>query len=286
MSTAPQTHRTKMGLPAAADCSVLGFRLSQVDDGQATQMICDWAMRAESRVVLAANVHMVMSAWDDSELRVLLNTADLAVQDGRPLVWALRLLGKKATHVRGTDLTLRVCEVAQSAKLPMGLYGSTPQTLAVLRETLARTYPSLQLAFAASPPFRELSEAEDKAMLDSIIRSGARILLVGLGCPKQERWMLQRRGDLPCVMMGVGAAFDFVAGTIPQAPRWMQRVGLEWVFRLATDPRRLWRRYLNHNPRFVVLAGAQCAGRHFRRLSRKRAATPGVNPGDEEERDP
>jgi len=227
----------------------------------AAKLVVEWARAKESRAVCAANVHMVMEAWDDPNFRDQLRAADLVVPDGKPLVWAVRLLGGSAEHVRGTDLTREVCRQAQDAGVPVGLYGATPSTLASLQEYLGQEYPRLQVAYAVSPPFRDLNRQEDEVVAEAMCNSGARILFVSLGCPKQERWIMEHRGRVPCVMLGVGAAFDFLAGTTPQAPRWMQNAGLEWVFRLASDPRRLWKRYGRHNPRFAALFIAQWVAR-------------------------
>lgn len=232
---------------------VLRFRLQALTRDEAVRVVSRWAEEAESRVVLVANVHMVMEAWDDARLGEQLRSADLAVPDGTPLVWALRALGRETEHVRGADFTREVCREAGKAGLAVGLYGSSPETLEAFRSFLHQEYPDLPIAFAFSPPFRPLTDEEDREAVETIRSSGARILLVSLGCPKQESWMLEHRDRIPCVMLGVGAAFDFLAGTIPEAPHWMQRAGLEWVFRLASDPRRLWKRYLKHNPRFLVL---------------------------------
>jgi N-acetylglucosaminyldiphosphoundecaprenol N-acetyl-beta-D-mannosaminyltransferase len=150
-----------------------------------------------------------------------------------------------------------VCAEAAARGVPIGVYGGSPDVIERLPRRLAERFPGLRIAFAASPPYRALTPQEDAAMVDAIRESGARILFVGLGCPKQERWMAVHRARLSCAMVGVGAAFDFLAGAKRQAPRWLQRMGLEWLFRLASEPRRLWRRYAIHNPRFVWLAGRE-----------------------------
>jgi N-acetylglucosaminyldiphosphoundecaprenol N-acetyl-beta-D-mannosaminyltransferase len=175
-----------------------------------------------------------------------------------PLVWMMRRLGfPQQERVYGPDLTLRILEAAAQEGIPVGFYGSTPQTLERLLENLRRRFPALQVAYRCSPPFRPLTPEEDDAVVREMNASGTRVLFVGLGCPKQERWMAAHKGRVQAVMMGVGAAFDFLAGLKPQAPRWMQRAGLEWLFRLLSEPRRLWRRYFYHNPRFTVLALSQ-----------------------------
>jgi N-acetylglucosaminyldiphosphoundecaprenol N-acetyl-beta-D-mannosaminyltransferase len=196
---------------------------------------------------------MVMEAFDAPDFQRSVNAADMVTPDGVPLVWALRALGLPQTRrVYGPTLMRLVCRRAEEHGLPIGLYGGSPEVLEALRERLLERHPSLRIAFAASPPFRPATAEEDASTVQAIEASGVRILFVGLGCPKQERWMAAQREALPCVMLGVGAAFDFLAGSKRQSPAWLQRAGLEWLFRLASEPRRLWRRYLIHNPRFVV----------------------------------
>jgi len=208
-----------------------------------------------------ANVHMAMEAYDSREFRRIVNSADLVTPDGMPLVWMLRKLGvSDQQRVYGPALMDRVCEVASRQGVPVGLYGGQRETLESLVKSMRSRFPKLRIAYAYSPPFRPLSDEEDERVVQEINNSGARILFVGLGCPKQERWMAEHKGRVQAVMLGVGAAFDFHAGKVPQAPGWMQRMGLEWLFRLATEPRRLWRRYAKHNPRFVVLALMQLLG--------------------------
>src|SRR5690606_7268495 len=145
----------------------------------------------------------------------------------------------------------------------VAFYGGTPEALAGLQTELTSRYPGLDIRFAYSPPFRPLTPEEDEAVVADIIASGARILFVGLGCPKQERWMAAHKERLPLVQLGVGAAFDFHAGRIKQAPSWLQDLGLEWLFRLAVEPRRLWKRYLYNNPRFIAYAAMQLLGKDF-----------------------
>jgi N-acetylglucosaminyldiphosphoundecaprenol N-acetyl-beta-D-mannosaminyltransferase len=207
-----------------------------------------------------------MEAFDSPEFRQVVNGARLVTPDGRPLVWALKSLGVKgASQVRGTDLTSHVVERATREGVPIGLYGGTPDLLETFVRVLRARYPQVKVVCQIAPPFRALTSEEDEAVTQEIVASGARILFVGLGCPKQERWMSAHAGRIPATMLGVGAAFDFHAGRVRQAPRWMQSAGLEWVFRLLMDPRRLWKRYARHNPRFVALFLAQLLGlRRFR----------------------
>jgi N-acetylglucosaminyldiphosphoundecaprenol N-acetyl-beta-D-mannosaminyltransferase len=201
---------------------------------------------------------MVMEAHDDPAFAHVVNGADLVLPDGMPLVWGLRLLGAKAaTRACGPDLTLELCHRAAQEGLPVGFYGSTGPVLTALAEQLMAQCPGLRIAYASSPPFRPLDETEQAAIREAIRASGVRILFVGLGCPKQEQWIAQERPHLSAVLLGVGAAFDFHAGTLPRAPRWMQRMGLEWTYRLAQEPGRLWKRYAKHNPRYLGLLGLQ-----------------------------
>lgn len=206
----------------------------------------------------AANVHMLMEGKDDPAFQQVINTADFVVPDGVPLVWALKLLGhKEATRVYGPTLTLHVCEAAAREGIPIGLYGGTPESLLDFKAFLHHEYPGIQIACAIAPPFRPLSQEEDDAYTQEILDSGARILFVGIGCPKQEWWMYNHRDRLPLVMLGVGAAFDFHSGRVKQSPAVLQRLGLEWLFRLIMEPKRLWKRYAKHNPRFVALFARQ-----------------------------
>ena len=237
---------------------ILGMRVDATTYKDALHKVLTWAQRGESRYVCVANVHMVMEAYDAPSFRALVNRADLVTPDGMPLVWMLRLLGmKEQERVYGPTLTLRIAEAAAQNGVPVGFYGGRPEVLHQLIENLQARYPRLQVVYAYSPPFRPLTAKEDALVVEEINASGARILFVGLGCPKQERWMAAHKGKVHAVMLGVGAAFDFHAGRLPQAPPWMQRAGLEWLFRFLVEPRRLWRRYLKHNPRFIILAMMQ-----------------------------
>ena len=240
---------------------MLGTRVDARSYASATAAIVGWARAAQSRYVCVSTVHMVMEGHDDPAFQAVVNGADLVTSDGMPVVWALRLLGlRQARRVYGPDLTPIVCAAAAAAALPVGFYGGSPEVLEELVAGLQARLPALNVVYRESPPFRPLTEAEADAEIAAIRASGCRILFVGLGCPKQERWMAARRGQVDTVMIGVGAAFDFLAGRKRMAPEWVQAAGLEWLFRLVSEPRRLWRRYLYHNPRFVVLFGRQLLG--------------------------
>jgi len=213
----------------------------------------------------AAAVNLVMSAREHEDVMRATLAADLAVPDGQPLVWALRALGHgRATRVYGPDLMAAFCARAASRGIPIYLYGGRDAgALALLERRLRERFPGLLIAGGVSPPFRELTASEEARVIADIDASGAAVVWVGTGQPKQELWMLRMRGRLRApLLVGVGAAFDFHAGLVPQAPRWMQRSGLEWAYRLAREPRRLWRRYARYNPRFVVALAVQLLHRH------------------------
>lgn len=232
---------------------VLGLRVDATCYGEASRQIASWAESSLSRTVCCANVHMVMEANRDPSFRSSVNSADLVTADGMPLVWALRGSGaEQATRVYGPDLMDAVLSLAAAFGTPVGFYGATDTTLGRLCERTRRRHPGLNVVFSYAPPFRDLDGDEEEEVLRRIEISGTRILFVGLGCPKQERWMARNRQRIRCVQLGVGAAFDQLAGTKPRAPAWMQAAGCEWLFRLAVEPRRLWRRYLWSNAAFLV----------------------------------
>lgn len=233
---------------------IVGIRVDATSYAHAVRQILQWASESRARYVCVATVHMVMEAHDDPRYGQIVNGADLVTPDGMPLVWALRILGVAgASRVYGPDLVPALCEQAASQDVPVGFYGGSPEVLARMVAEVHRRWPGLRVGYCWSPPYRPLTPAEDADVVANIASSGVRVLFVGIGCPKQERWMAEHRDRLKVVMVGVGAAFDFLAGTKRQAPRVLQRLGLEWFFRLATEPRRLWRRYLYHNPRYLAL---------------------------------
>ena len=233
---------------------ILGVNVANSNYAEVVDNCLAWADKSESKAVFFANVHVVMEAFDDVTFREQLNAADMVNPDGMPLVWALRGLGEpKATRVYGPDATQVLLCAAEASRTPIGFLGGSQTTLDHLLIEVRRKHPALNIVYSLSPPFRRLSKAEDDTIVAGIASSNVRMLFVGLGCPKQERWIMDHLGRVPAVMLGVGAAFDFLAGSKPQAPRWMMRGGLEWAFRLASEPRRLFGRYLKHNPRFIAL---------------------------------
>jgi N-acetylglucosaminyldiphosphoundecaprenol N-acetyl-beta-D-mannosaminyltransferase len=232
---------------------ILGVNVAVSSYDKVVQRCLAWAQARESRTLCFSTVHMIMEAVDDPAFLRRLNSIDIVNPDGMPLVWALGALGaKQPERVYGPDTTVLMLEAAEEAGVSVGFYGGSQEVLDALIAKVRAKHPALKINFVESPPFRALTPEEDAAVIERIAASGTRLLFIGLGCPKQENWVVDHAGKVPAVMLAVGAAFDFLAGTKPQAPRWMMRSGLEWLFRLATEPRRLARRYFRNNPRFVV----------------------------------
>lgn len=232
---------------------VLGIPIDVLDWTSALRRIMTWAANRESRYVCICNAHSVVTATREADFAKVIDDSDMATPDGAPVAWVMRKTGHpQQQRINGPDLMLRLCAAAVDQGTTLFLFGSTEETLKRLRTTLPALFPGLQIAGSLSPPFRSLTVEEDEANVRIINESGAGIILVSLGCPKQERWMREHRGRVHGVMLGVGAAFDFHAGTISRAPQWMQANGLEWLHRLASEPRRLWRRYLSTNSAFVA----------------------------------
>jgi N-acetylglucosaminyldiphosphoundecaprenol N-acetyl-beta-D-mannosaminyltransferase len=251
--------RARTGQAAAqpgpvASAEVLGVPLALIDyEGTLDWIDAAVAQRRRAYICVAA-VHTVMACDEDPELRAAVLGSDFTVADGQPLVWALRALGHRVPdRVYGPDLMDRACARAARTGRRMYLYGGrNPGALSQLTRQLRLRHPGLQIVGGHVPPFRALTPAEEAEVAADINRSGADVVWVGIGVPKQEKWMAAMRDRLDApVLVGVGAAFDFHAGLVPQAPAWLQRYGMEWAFRLVQEPRRLWRRYLRYNPRFV-----------------------------------
>jgi N-acetylglucosaminyldiphosphoundecaprenol N-acetyl-beta-D-mannosaminyltransferase len=252
---AGEIHPRRVGKVLDVDIDVLRW-------DEALDRVHAWASRGESRYVCIVNAHSVVTARQDPRFCAAIADSDMATPDGAPVAWMLRRQGHDDQQpISGPDLMLKYCAAAAGRNEPIFLLGGTEQTLARLQRTLPALCPGLRIAGAISPPFRRLTPDEDARIVDTINASGAGTVWVGLGCPKQELWMAEHRGRVRAVMLGVGAAFDFHAGTIPRAPLWMRRRGLEWLHRLFTEPRRLWKRYLVTNTLFIVGAVRQLATR-------------------------
>ena len=241
---------------------MLGVPLAVTSYAEVADWIEEMLESGSPGSVSAAAVHLVMRAREDAEVMESVLGTTLVVPDGQPLVWALHALGHRAaTRIYGPDLMAFCCERAAVAGTPIYLYGGRDEAaLEALTAALEARYPGIAIAGGFSPPHRELTPQEDDAVVARIEESGAQIVWVGIGQPRQEQWMARMRGRLSAPMLAaVGAAFDFHAGLVPQAPAWMGRLGLEWSYRLAREPRRLWRRYARYNPRFVAAFARQYA---------------------------
>jgi N-acetylglucosaminyldiphosphoundecaprenol N-acetyl-beta-D-mannosaminyltransferase len=233
--------------------SVLGARISALTWDDAVTQILVWGAGNESRYVSMCNVHSVITTTQDQQFRSVINNADLALADGAPIAWAVRKLGyARQERINGPDLMWRYLAEAEQLEQIVFFFGSSDTTLQKLSAAIESRFPKLKIGGTYSPSFSKASIEEDECHVTTINRSGAHVVFVGLGCPKQEIWMAAHRGRINAVMVGVGAAFDFHAGTIKRAPLWWQRNGLEWLYRLCSEPRRLFRRYLVTNTLFLL----------------------------------
>lgn len=265
MSRSAQEVVTNSSAEVRATGNVLGSNIDAVSWEEAMGRLLTWAASRASKYVAICNVHVVVTASRDPDFQKVINDADLATPDGAPVAWTLRRLGfSDQPRLSGPDLMEHLFARCAVQAVPVYFYGSTTQTLADMEHKIREQFPTLLIAGMESPPFRELSAEEDDAAIARINQSGAGIVFVGLGCPKQERWMAAHRGQVHAVMIGVGAAFDFFAGSVPRAPLWMQKRGLEWLHRLLSEPRRLWKRYLVTNTLFILGIAKQLAT-HSRR---------------------
>ncbi len=256
--------------------NVVGILIDAVDYEAAVEFVVRAARERRSAAVSALAVHGLMTGVFDREQKFRLNSFDLLVPDGQPVRWVLNGLYRAGLRDRvyGPNLTLRLCVRAAQDGLPIYFYGSTPEVLAELRRSLQCKFPRIVIAGMEPSKFRRLNPAEKMELAARIQSSGASMVFVGLGCPRQEVFAYEFRDILPMPILAVGAAFPFLAGLIPQAPRWMQDAGLEWVFRLASEPKRLWRRYLYLNPAYMCLVALQA-------LKISRFRTDGQSPASE-----
>lgn len=246
--------------------NILGVGVSAINTAQAVSLMDEWIAHRQPHYTCITGVHGVMESQRDENLLRIHNDAGLVTPDGMPLVWLLHLYGfDHVDRVYGPDLMMALCQHSVSKGYRHYLYGASAGVTELLTYKLQQRFPDLQIVGAWSPPFRPLTDQEDEEVVRRINEANPDIVWVGLSTPKQERWMAAHTGRLAApVLIGVGAAFDFHAGVKRQAPRWMQRSGLEWFFRLSTEPRRLWRRYLTNNPQFVGLVLAQSLGlKHY-----------------------
>jgi N-acetylglucosaminyldiphosphoundecaprenol N-acetyl-beta-D-mannosaminyltransferase len=239
--------------------NLIGVMVDALDYDAATARIVEAAHEGRGMTIAALAVHGVMTGVRDREQRYRLNRMDIATPDGQPVRWALNLLHGADLHdqVRGTTLSLSVLSAAAAEGLPVFFYGSSAQTLEKLVAAVEERVPGIVVAGMEQSKFRTADPAERAEIAARIVASGARIVFVGLGCPRQEQFLFAFRDLLPMPALGVGAAFDYLAGTLPEPPDRMRRMGLEWLWRLKLEPRRLWRRYLLLNPAYLTLTTLQ-----------------------------
>jgi N-acetylglucosaminyldiphosphoundecaprenol N-acetyl-beta-D-mannosaminyltransferase len=253
---------------------ILGVMVDVVDYESAVAQIIDAARQRRAYAATALAVHGVMTGALDPEQRFRLNDFDLVVPDGQPVRWALNLLhaANLRDRVYGPSLMLALCERCAADGVSIYLYGSSAEVFAKLRASLQRQFPALSIAGAQSSKFRRITAPEKAEIVNDIRGSGAQLVFAGLGCPRQEVWAYEFHEALSMPVVAVGAAFDFHAGTIPQAPKALQDAGLEWAFRLVQEPKRLWRRYALLNPLYVAMVAAQAS--HIMKFSTRASARP------------
>jgi len=261
-------------LPSAEEapfeiCTVLGVAYQIADMQSATRAVVDRARSGRGGYACLAGVHGVITAQHRPDLMLAFERAWTNFPDGAPVAWMMRRLGARpAVRVAGPDLMPSVIDAGQSVGLRHFLFGSTPEVLGDLERRLKEQYPKARIVGTLSPPFRPLSDDEERSMVRQIRASHAQIVWVGLGLPKQDEWMCRNAEQLgPCLAMGVGAAFDFLSGAKRRAPVWMRRRGLEWLHRMCSEPGRLGRRYLATNSEFVVRASAGMIAHWFRSMT-------------------
>lgn len=253
--------------------SVLGIGVNAIDYEAAVDQIIARAKSQHAMTVTALAVHGVMTGVFDSEHHYRLNQFDLVCPDGQPVRWALNLLhanrftgAKLGDRVYGPELTLRLCRSAAENEVPIYLFGATEEMLTRFAQKLGERFEGLRIVGTRASAFRQITPRERDQLAAEIVASGAKMCFVGLGCPRQEIFAYEMREHLQMPLIAVGAAFAFHAGMLEQAPPWMQRAGLEWLFRLTREPGRLWRRYLYLNPTYVTLLTLQKIGLYRKTL--------------------
>lgn len=245
---------------------VVSLKVNVCDSGSIAERVAELVEKSDGGYICFSTVHMVMESHDDPQYAGRVNAADMVIPDGMPLVWMQKLQGRKdARRTRANDMMIELCSVAESRGWSVGFYGASQKVIDQIKTRAAIDFPKLNIAYAFSPPFRALSENEESEINNKIASASPDLLFVGLGCPKQENWMSKNSPDLKPIMFGVGASFDFFAGNVKESPLWIGNLGLEWLYRLWQEPRRLWYRYLILNPRFILQALLQLARRNRER---------------------
>lgn len=255
--------------PTNAPCqgNVIGFSVTALPFESQMALILKWAKCGLSKTVCIANVHMLVEAYRDANFASVLQRADLVTPDGMPLVWMMRVLGSpQQDRVAGLDVLHALCEQARATGVKVFFLGSQSEILTRMRQRLNREFPDLDIAGMEPLPFRPMTQAEDEALVQMLNQSGAGIVFVSLGCPKQEVWMANHKNRVNSVMIGLGGAFPVYAGLHKRAPSLVRAAGFEWLYRLLQEPRRLWRRYSSTIPVFIWLACKQLLTAHGKQM--------------------
>lgn len=249
---------SKASLYSNPTVNIIGSPVTALPFDAQIKKILEWARSYESKVICVANVHMLMEAHWNSEFSSVLKSADIVTPDGMPLVWMMKLMGvREQNRVAGMEIFLALCQLAAEQNISIFFLGSETTILQKMRNKLECEFPSLEIADMVPLPFRPLTIAESDDIAQRIHQSKANLVLVSLGCPKQEYWMHNHKGKIQSVMIGLGGVFPVLAGVHKRAPLWIQNLGLEWLYRLVQEPRRLWKRYMYTIPPFIWLCGKQ-----------------------------
>ncbi|QMU60307.1 MAG: WecB/TagA/CpsF family glycosyltransferase [Gammaproteobacteria bacterium] len=233
---------------------VMGVRIDCINIEEVVRKVVQLVKNSKYGYVCAANVHMLMEAQDSRDFKNIVNTAAIICPDGMPIVWVLRKLGiYTQQRITGYDITINIIREAANSGMRIGFLGGEPKVLIEAVENLKMNNENLKIPYTYSPPFRDQSQQETESLVTGINDSGVEVLFVALGCPKQEKWMHDNAKEVRAVMVGVGAVIEFLAGTKKRAPNWLQKLGLEWAYRLMQEPRRLFSRYVILNSRFIAM---------------------------------
>ena len=240
---------------------IINYLINNISLSNLLNKVINWHKDKKAHYICISNVHSCIESFKDKRFKQAHNSADLALADGRPIYWALKLLGSKnAEHLPGYYITDKICELANKKKIKIGFYGSTNENLKKIKLNLKKKYKKLRIEYIFSPPFITLSKLEDKKIISKINKSKVDVLFVCLGCPKQELWMHEHKKNLKCIMIGIGAVADFLSGNKILPNKFFEYLGLAWLIRLITEPRRLFWRYFSTNFLFLFLFFLQITG--------------------------
>ena len=238
----------------AKKIKIINYKINSIKINSVLKKILYWSKKNKSHYICVSNVHSCIESYFDKKFKKAHNSASLAVADGRPIFWALKLLGQKEVdHLPGYYLTEKICELSSKKNLKVGFYGSKNKILNDLRKNIKNKYKKISISYKYSPPFRNLNNLEKKKIINGINKSKVKILFICLGCPKQELWMYENRNKLKCTMIGIGAAADFLSHNKILPNKFFEYLGLAWTIRLITEPRRLFWRYFSTNFLFIFL---------------------------------